>query len=122
MIIARLSKATAALMILAMLAVSACDLLPCLPQALLAPTPTDAPPDVPLQAWTIYNGYLWSQPDVTLALLNGVAPPDTELMIIFGPTEGYIESGVLGEFYLVRAVGAPLSGWIRAREITLQRR
>lgn len=106
-------------LLLATVWLSACDLIP---QALFTPpTPTDAPPDVPLQAWTLRNGYFWSQPDVIFGILNGVAPPDTELAILFGPTEGYIESGVLGDFYLVRAVGAPLSGWIRAREITFRR-
>jgi hypothetical protein len=118
MIVTRLGKSLAALSILGLL-LSACDVLP-LP-LFAPPTPTDAPPDVPLQAWTLRNGYFWSQPDVIFGVLNGVAPPDTELAVLFGPTEGYVESGVLGDFYLVRAIGAPLSGWIRAPEITFRR-
>ncbi|MBO9310210.1 MAG: hypothetical protein J7551_10565, partial [Chloroflexi bacterium] len=90
MIVSRFCKALAALGVLALL-LSACDVLPLLLSAL--PTPTDAPPDVPLQAWTLSNGYFWSQPDAVFGVLNGVAPPGTELAVLFGPTEGYIESG-----------------------------
>ncbi|MCS6872456.1 MAG: hypothetical protein RML95_01560 [Anaerolineae bacterium] len=117
--VSRLGKLLMSVILLVTLWLSACDLIPHIP--FLLPTPTDAPPDVPLQAWTIRDGYLWSQPDVIFGVLNGVAPPQTELAILFGPIEGYIESGVLGEFYLVRVVGTPLSGWIRAREITFRR-
>lgn len=119
MIVARSGRWLAPLALLISLWLSACDLLP---ENLFAPpTPTDAPSDVPLQAWTLRNGYFWSQPDVLVGVLNGVAPPNTELAVLFGPSEGYIASGVRGDFYLVRAVGAPLSGWIRAGEITFRR-